>query len=318
MKKNFETRMVIITSKTFLRYGELPTSTELNISELFRTVLMEDYSKPELLKLCKDYKNVMVCGYDVYLENVIKELKKMQKKIFLYIHFLDTIFNASFIQLEKWNSILKLEEQNCIDMLVFSENRTRNMWSRIPKIKQCKKFWFMNNSTDYKYLSEDKKIVVGIYSGNYEFDEISIQSLLAVSEHVLPVDIVPLSPILKRCAEKLNLKVSGVEKLDKSAFIERIVHFRHVIYSSASTMTVLQTLMNGVLGITVNNHHLFSEDSFLKECLVVDYVNSNEISKKLGKAIFYKDDILIKFFEWKRNWDELCKQNLEKFLKFLD
>lgn len=256
-------------------------------------------------------------------KGIVEELKKRNKDI--KIKFLWHGSHAMFVERDEsyfLYSIMELMDRGLVDSVGFFKESMAEFYKR----KGYNSFFVTNNVNNVKvtnkeaFKREEGKVYLGSYAAGDRWGKNTVNQLSAASmiENSV-VDIIPVTPLISEFCETMNININdkNLGYLPRQELLNRMalndVNL-YVTFTECSPVIPLESLELGVPCITGNNHSYF-KNSKLQDYLVVKSEDDiNEIYEKIKYAKENKEEIISLYKEWKKDYDILSKELLNKFI----
>lgn len=256
-----------------------------------------------------------------YLAQKIKEARP-EIKIKVFWHGSNAMHGEEF-DWGRFKTIFHLLNQRTIDSIAFAK---KSMYEQYKELGYDVEF--LPNDVNFEFDKEEifakrrahDGVRVGIYaSGERWVKNIYNQMAAASLIKDASLDMVPLSDNSAEFAKILKMDVTGEEKsVSRTELFERIVNDDVVLYTTfveCAPILPLECLELGVLCITGDNHHYFTDTPLEKYLVEPKVDNPIAIAARVEKCLKNKDEILKLYKEWKKDYDKYCKKELKKFLE---
>lgn len=256
-------------------------------------------------------------------KEIVEKLKEINKDI--KIKFLWHGSHAMFVERDEayfLYSIIELMDRGIVDSIGFFKESMAEFY----KQKGYNAFFVTNNVNNIKitnkeaFKKEEGKVYLGSYAAGDRWGKNAVNQLSAASMvKNSVVDIIPVTPLISEFCETMNICINdrNLGYLPRQELLNRMalndVNL-YVTFTECSPVVPLESLELGVPCITGNNHSYF-KGSKLEDYLVVKSEDDiNEIYDKIKYCLNNKEEIIRLYKEWKKDYDILSKELLEKFI----
>lgn len=256
-------------------------------------------------------------------KGIVEKLKERNKDI--KIKFLWHGSHAMFVERDEsyfLYSIIELMDRGLVDSIGFFKESMAEFY----KQKGYNSFFVTNNVNNIKitnkeaFKKEEGKVCLGSYAAGDRWGKNTVNQLSAASMVKNSViDIIPVTPLISEFCETMNICINdrNLGYLPRQELLNRMalndVNL-YVTFTECSPVVPLESLELGVPCITGNNNSYF-KGSKLEDYLVVKSEDDiNEIYDKIKYCLNNKEEIIKLYKEWKKDYDILSKDLLEKFI----
>lgn len=245
----------------------------------------------------------------IYLKNNNKGIK------------LKTYWHGSHSQIsdeygwERNKEIIKLHNKKIIDVMATCKESLLNFYK-----KEGYSAYFLTNKVTLEKkenIKKTSKLVIGLYAAKCDDWRKNMFSQMAAISLIdgAVIDMVPLNETAIEFAKILNIKIQGTtDPLPREKLIDRMSKNSlnlYVTYSECAPMLPLESMENGVVCITGNNHHYFKGTKLEKYVVVNNEEDVLEIKNKIETALTNSTKI-IKMYN---NFSDNNEKNAEKMTK---
>lgn len=268
---------------------------------------------------------VVFSGFCHGFEKLAKRLKEQNPAIKLKCFWHGS--HSQVLEEENWKinqEVILLHKQGIIDVFASCKESIISFY-KAQGYKTC----FVQNTVrlDKQLLEnvtlEKKEHIqtkIGLYSAGTNWRK-NMYSQIAASS-LIPgavLDIVPLSFEAKKFAGNCNLEVTGIEHgLKREELLKRMAQNDinlYVTFSECAPMLPIESLEVGIPCLTGNNHHYFEGYDQLKEYLIVEREDDViAIKQKIQNALEHKQEILMLYQDWKKEYDLKSQESVKSFL----
>lgn len=256
-------------------------------------------------------------------KGIVEKLKEINKDI--KIKFLWHGSHAMFVERDEsyfLYSIIELMDRGLVDTIGFF----KESMAKFYKQKGYNSFFVTNNVSKINvtnkeaFEKENGKIYLGSYSAGDRWGKNTINQLSAASmikDSI--VDIIPVTPLISEFCDTMNININdrNLEYLPRQELLNRMalndVNL-YVTFTECSPVVPLESLELGVPCITGNNHSYFKASKLQDHLIVKSEDDINEIYEKIKYCLDNKEEIIMLYKEWKKDYDILSKDLLEKFI----
>ena len=208
----------------------------------------------------------------------------------------------------RYQEILQLSKDKHIDRIAFAKESMCRVYEHLGlDVGLVKNYVEKRTMNKLKNLNDkfniDKPIRIGIYSSGGTWNKNAYTQIAAASLFKdATVSMVPYNERMQIFATQLGLKVSGfMGNVNREELLKEMekndINF-YITFSECAPLVPLESLNNGVICLTGNNHHYF-KGSELEDFLVVDRPDDAvAIYNKALEALKNKDRILEFYTEW--------------------
>lgn len=288
-------------------------------NELFDSCVSckEIFRKKDVKKIASEIVNnskinqVIFSSFCVGWKDIAIQLKKIKPSIKL-----KTFFHGSHSQVHErygWArnmEIYKLHKSGIIDVMGTCKESLVDFY----KHQGCNIMLLQNNvlltpkvtNEIKKQKNNSNELKIGIYAAKSDdwrkniFNQILS---LANTENVV-LDVVPINNTIKQFAERLNIKVTGLDKpLKREKLIVRMANNDvnlYVTFSECAPMLPIESLEAGAICLTGNNHHYFKNTELEDYFVISNEASAYEIKKKIKFAVENKKVIMNSYRKWKK------------------
>ncbi len=266
-------------------------------------------------------KQVVFSAFAVGWKELVVYLKNKSSNIKIKVYWHGS--NSQVLDQYGWNghmNIMRLYKKGYIDAFATCKNSLIEFYKK----NGCNAM-FITNKVDINIQPMSKKksknVIIGLYAAKCTdwrknmFTQIAAASL--VENAVL--DIVPLTKEAKDFADKVNIKVSGVEKsLPREDLLKRMSNNDvnlYVSFSECSPMLPLESMELGVPCITGNNHHYFKNNDLENYIIVKNEADIEEIKGKIELCLNNKEKIKKLYDLFSKKNKQNSKSDVKKFLE---
>lgn len=259
-------------------------------------------------------------GWEYFVQKIREARPDIKMKVFW--HGSNAMHGEKF-DWDRFKAVFRLLEQRTIDSVAFAK---KSMYEQYKKLGYNVEF--LPNDVNFEFDKKEilaKRVAhddtrIGIYaSGERWVKNIYNQMAAASLIDNATLDMVPLSDNSVEFAKILKMDVTGEEKsVTRKALFERIANDDIVLYATfveCAPILPLECLELGVLCITGDNHHYFTDTPLEKYLVEPKVDNPMAIAARIEKCLKNKDEILKLYKEWKKDYDKYCKKELKKFLE---
>ncbi len=211
--------------------------------------------------------------------------------------------------------IIKLHNKKIIDVMATCKESLLNFYK-----KEGYSAYFLTNKVTLekkKNIKKTSKLVIGLYAAKCDDWRKNMFSQMAAISLIdgAVIDMVPLNETAIEFAKILNIKIQGTtDPLPREKLIDRMSKNSlnlYVTYSECAPMLPLESMENGVVCITGNNHHYFKGTKLEKYVVVNNEEDVLEIKNKIETALTNSTKI-IKMYN---NFSDNNEKNAEKMTK---
>ena len=211
--------------------------------------------------------------------------------------------------------IIKLHNKKIIDVMATCKESLLNFYK-----KEGYSAYFLTNKVTLekkKNIKKTSKLVIGLYAAKCDDWRKNMFSQMAAISLIdgAVIDMVPLNETAIEFAKILNIKIQGTtDPLPREKLIDRMSKNSlnlYVTYSECAPMLPLESMENGVVCITGNNHHYFKGTKLEKYVVVNNEEDVLEIKNKIETALTNSKKI-IKMYN---NFSDNNEKNAEKMTK---
>lgn len=256
-------------------------------------------------------------------KGIVEKLKERNKDI--KIKFLWHGSHAMFVERDEsyfLYSIIELMDRGLVDSIGFF----KESMAKFYKQKGYNSFFVTNNVNNIKitnkeaFKKEEGKVYLGSYAAGDRWGKNTVNQLSAASMIENSVlDIIPVTPLISEFCETMNISINdkNLRYLPRQELLNRMalndVNL-YVTFTECSPVVPLESLELGIPCITGNNHSYF-KNSKLQDYLVVKSEDDiNEIHDKIKYCLDNRGEIIELYKEWKKDYDILSKELLNKFI----
>ena len=285
----------------------------IDCGELYRK---KDIKQIGNIILKSDIKQVIFSSFAIGWKDLAIYLKKHNKNIKIKAYWHGS--HSQILDTYGWQrnkEIISLHNKKIIDAIATCKESLVNFYK-----KEGYNAYFLTNKVTLTKTSKkerkDSKIVIGLYAAKCDdwrknmFSQMAAISLIKGAV----IDMVPLNETAVGFAKILNVKIKGTkEALSREKLIDRMSKNSlnlYVTYSECAPMLPLESMENGVICITGNNHHYFKGSELEKYIIVNNEEDVVEIKKKMEYALKNSEKI-IKLYN---DFSEKNKKDAEKLV----
>lgn len=264
---------------------------------------------------------IIMSGFDKEFIPLTEKLHAAGKKIAVFWHYSAAHEVDSEIS-ECWLALLNMVQNGLVDMFI---NCKKDLHQMVESLFCIPAFFIMNNAMETQYCDIEKN-GIGIYSGSSDYWAKNLRPCLyGAALSGKPIDVLPYDESLQKIVEQIGIsnRVTGIsEPLKHDDFLKRMSSCEAVCYvtfTEAAPILPLEALNNDVICLVGNNHPYFKEDPVLKDYLtVLEPDNPVEINRKMQIALKHREEILMRYRNWKASYDIRQAENFQIFLRKLD
>ena len=181
--------------------------------------------------------------------------------------------------------IIKLHNKKIIDVMATCKESLLNFYK-----KEGYSAYFLTNKVTLEKkenIKKTSKLVIGLYAAKCDDWRKNMFSQMAAISLIdgAVIDMVPLNETAIEFAKILNIKIQGTtDPLPREKLIDRMSKNSlnlYVTYSECAPMLPLESMENGVVCITGNNHHYFKGTKLEKYVVVNNEEDVLEIKNKI-------------------------------------
>ncbi len=310
--------IAVVTNSNMAKNGGIITITYAFFRTLFP--IFDTATAEDVLSELSSFRTIVFSGFGSDFVPLVRNLKSLGKKIVVIWHFSCASEVDKDIG-EAWRALLPLLQSKDVDLFVSNKWNFENI---IQKLYGINSFFLMNNIINSSRARVPKQ-GLGIYSGssNYWIKNL-YANLYACLMTDLPIDIIPYDDSLQKVVHSVGKDslVSGTsERISYEAFQDRMATrqlITYVTFTESSPLTPLEALNSGVICLTGNNHHYFTDDSALCSYLVISRPDDPfTISQYIVRALDNQKEILERYRAWKTIYDEKQSSNFDQFISLL-
>lgn len=216
---------------------------------------------------------------------------------------------------ERNKEIINLHNKKIIDVMATCKESLLKFYK-----KEGYDAYFLTNKVTLekkKNIKKASKLVIGLYAAKCDDWRKNMFSQMAAISLIdgAVIDMVPLNETAIEFAKILNVKIQGTaDPLPREKLIDRMSKNSlnlYVTYSECAPMLPLESMENGVVCITGNNHHYFKGTKLEKYVVVNNEEDVLEIKNKIETALTNSTKI-IKMYN---NFSDNNEKNAEKMTK---
>lgn len=287
------------------------------------------YTKKEILEIAKIISdankkliimNGLVAGWDKVIEHVRATDSSVTIKV---LYHGGDVRLARETDYSSFMKILGLHNMNLIDEIGFVKKQQAEFYAKKGyRARFVANNIVIDNPEKYKDTNQPKGngVRAGLYcSGDVEWKNVFNQIAAASLIDSIELDVVPISQAMAGYADKLKIKLTGIDKLlPRESLLARMANNDinlYVSFAEASPLLPLESMEVGVPCITANNHHYWQGTS-LEEFLVVSRPDDMlAIHEQIEKVLKNRSKIMALYKEWKVDYDKVSTQSARKFLE---
>ncbi|MBE6157919.1 MAG: hypothetical protein E7160_03905 [Firmicutes bacterium] len=293
-------------------------------NELFDNVVYctEVYRKKDVKLISKaivdaNIKLVVFSGFCIGWKDLCEELHKAGVIVKTYFHG----SHSQVLEPYGWErnmEIFKLHKAGVINQMATCKESLVNFYK-----KQGCDIVLLGNRVGKNVSKAKKKETkrIGIYAAKTDdfrknvFAQISAVSLL---DDDYTIDMVPLTDSAIAYCNLLGVTVDGLKKsVNRDELMERMSTNDlnlYVTFSECAPMLPLESMSQGVICLTGNNHHYFMNHELEKYLVVNNESSSIEIATKIKLCLENREKILKLSAEWYKENTKFSKKSVKDFL----
>ena len=254
-------------------------------------------------------------------DKIAKKIKELNSKITIKVIWHGSnAMNVEYYDFDMFKTIFNLLDNNVIKSICFVKKSMYDFYKlkgynvefiyntvHIDKVKVNKNTKKVNETKIGLYASGDRWVK------NF-YNQLGAASLFENAR----IDCVPINFKTEVMAKVYNIAITGLQNnVSREKLLERIaendINF-YVTFSECAPLIPLESFELGVPCITGNNHHYW-DGTELEKYLVVDKADDVlAIYEKARYCLKNKEKIMKLYENWKKEYDKLSKESIEKFL----
>ncbi len=214
--------------------------------------------------------------------------------------------------------IIKLHKKGVIDVMGSCKGSLINFYKKEHfDIMFLSNKVVLNNKVNKSQLSEIK---IGLYAAKCDdwrknmFTQIAAVSLIDNAV----IDMVPLNDTALEFSKILGVKITGSKSpLNREQLIERMANNTlnlYITYSECAPMLPLESMENGVVCLTGNNHHYFKDNKLGNYIVVDNEEDVLEIKNKIESGIKNTNKILKLYNDFSNKNEKDSNDKVKQFL----
>lgn len=287
------------------------------------------YTEKEILEIAKIISdtnkkliimNGLVAGWDKVIEHIRTADSGVTIKV---LYHGGDVRLAREIDYSSFMKILGLHNMNLIDEIGFVKKQQAEFYAKKGyRARFVANNIVIDNPEKYKDVSrpKDDGVKAGLYcSGDVEWKNVFNQIAAASLIDGIELDVVPISQTMAGYADKLKIKLTGIDKLlPRESLLARMANNDinlYVSFAEASPLLPLESMEVGVPCITANNHHYW-QGTPLEEFLIVSRPDDMlAIHEQIEKVLKNRSKIMTLYKEWKADYDKFSSLSARAFLE---
>lgn len=284
------------------------------------------YKKKDINKIAKaiiDYniKSVIFSQLcDGWIE-IIEELKKIDKRIIIKVIWHGNCYE--FFSDFTWGlnkRVMELYHENKVDAFGFVRSTMYEFYSKVG----FKSYYLQNNvfkdNNGKTARNKNDNVMIGIYNADSRelkniYTALSAMKLVPNSK----ADIVPINDGAEKFANLIDLPYSSIrDYIPNEDLMKRIQKNDINIYptfTENAPMFPLESFEMGVPCLLGNNNDYFVGTELGKYVILEKEDDPEYIKEKIIVALENKDKIMKLYREWKKDFNKMCNDLVEEFIK---
>lgn len=254
--------------------------------------------------------------------DIIKQLKKFNKTINIKVIWHANNYEAQADYTFDLNTKLRnLYAEKKVQALAFVKHSMVEFYKR----SGYNAFYLINNTyIDVKQKKKDldmNNIKIGVYSADSrEIKNIYTQIAAVKLIEGAMVDVVPTNQGAIDYMKVIDIKNTYLKKyISTKELMERLQSNDINIYASyteCAPMFPIESFESGVMCLVGNNNDYFVDTELGKYIIIEKEDDYEYIKNKIMICLENKDKILNLYKDWKKDFNNQCKQNVKEFLDF--